>query len=224
MIRFFDISLSLFALFFFLPLFILIIFLLKFTGEGEIFFLQQRVGQNKKFFYLYKFVTMFKNSPYIGSKTITIKNDRRIFLLGKFLRKLKINELPQLINVLIGDMSLIGPRPLTIENFKAYSKKTQSIISKIKPGLSGIGSIVFKNEEKFLIGKNSIKFYFLTIAPYKGELEIWFVKNYSILNYIILIYLTIHSLIFQKSKIIWRVFKNLPIPPNKISKIINFNK
>ena len=95
---------------------------------------------------------MVKNSPNIGSGTITLKDDPRVLPFGKFLRKTKINELPQLINVLKGDMSFIGPRPLTNETFNYYQSSVQEKISKrkVRPGLSGIGSIFFRNEEKFI--------------------------------------------------------------------------
>ena len=107
---------------------IIIFILLKFTGEGDIFFYQDRIGKNGKYFKLYKFATMLRNSPNIATGTITIKNDPRILPLGRILRKTKINELPQLFNILIGDMSFIGPRPLTPQNFKYYDTKTQNTI------------------------------------------------------------------------------------------------
>ena len=101
-IRFFDVIFSFTAIIVFSPLLIFTILLLKFTGEGEIFFLQNRVGKDRKIFKLFKFVTMIKNSPNIGTGTVTLKNDPRILPLGTILRKTKINELPQLFNVLIG--------------------------------------------------------------------------------------------------------------------------
>ena len=93
---------------------------LKFTGEGEIFFLQQRIGKNGEIFRLFKFATMLKDSPIKGTGTITVRNDPRILPVGNFLRKSKINELPQLLNILLGDMSIIGPRPLTKQTFQSY--------------------------------------------------------------------------------------------------------
>ena len=126
--RFFDIFFSFFIILIFLPIMIIIFILLKFTGEGDIFFYQDRIGKNGKYFKLYKFATMLRNSPNIATGTITIKNDPRILPLGRILRKTKINELPQLFNILIGDMSFIGPRPLTPQNFKYYDTKTQNTI------------------------------------------------------------------------------------------------
>ena len=159
--RFFDILFSLAALIFFLPLFIPIIIILKFTGEGEIFYLQERIGRNQVPFKIFKFVTMVKNSANMGTGTITMKNDPRILPVGSFLRKTKINELPQLLNILIGDISVIGPRPLTTETFNAYTIEDQRIISKVKPGLSGIGSIVFRGEEEIMQGASASRDFYI---------------------------------------------------------------
>jgi lipopolysaccharide/colanic/teichoic acid biosynthesis glycosyltransferase len=183
LIRVFDIFFSLIALVGLLPLFIPVIIILRFTGEHEIFFLQERVGKDGKMFKLIKFATMLKDSPNIGTGTVTVKDDPRILPFGRILRKTKINELPQLFNVLKGDMSFVGPRPQPIRCFNAFPEYLQKEIIKVKPGLSGIGSIVFRNEEELLdsaVG-NRVEFYDKVIAPYKGELEN-FVNNRSIKN------------------------------------------
>ena len=117
--RLFDILLSAFAIIIFSPLIIPTILVLRMTGEGEVFFLQDRVGKDFKIFKLFKFSTMLKDSPNLVGGTITIKDDPRVLPIGKFLRNLKINELPQLLNVFLGDISLIGPRPLTEQNFNS---------------------------------------------------------------------------------------------------------
>ena len=117
MIRFFDIIFSSLALIIFLPIFTLVAVLLRFTGEGEVFYVQQRIGFNGREFGLLKFATMLKDSPNMLGGDITIKNDPRVLPIGRFLRLTKINELPQLINVISGSMSLIGPRPLTKKCF-----------------------------------------------------------------------------------------------------------
>ena len=220
--RFFDILFSLLLIILFFPFFLLIFFLLKFSGEGEIFFFQERIGINRKKFNLIKFATMLKNSPKIGSKTITLKNDPRVLPLGLILRKTKINELPQLFNIFKGDMSFIGPRPLTNETFLVYDLQTQKKISSIKPGLSGIGSIIFRNEEYILSDKkNNIKFIYKKISKYKGKVESWYVENDNFLIYIKLIIITAMVVIFPKTKIIWRVFKDLPKPPKDIKSFLN---
>ena len=157
MFRFFDLLLSSSALVFLSPLFVPIMLILRLTGEGEVFYLQERVGKGGRTFHLFKFATMLKNSPSIGTGTITIIDDPRILPFGKFLRKTKINELPQLLNVLYGDMSLIGPRPLTEETFSAYPPESKIQIQLVRPGLSGIGSIIFRNEEELLSNSKDAK-------------------------------------------------------------------
>lgn len=133
--RFFDILFSGVALLVFAPLLVPIVICLRFTGEAEIFFLQQRVGKEGKPFDLLKFATMLKNSPHMATGTVTVKNDPRILPMGHFLRKTKINEMPQLVNILKGDMSIIGPRPQTQRCFDAFSKNVQKEIVKVRPGL-----------------------------------------------------------------------------------------
>ena len=223
MIRFFDIVFSGLTLIFLFPFFIPIALFLKFSGEGEIFFLQERVGQNRKVFKLFKFATMLKDSPSIGTGSITMKNDPRVLPAGKFLRKTKLNELPQLVNVFIGDMSLIGPRPQEQRCFDAFPVEFQNIIVQLKPGLSGIGSIVFRGEEDILEGHSgSIEFYDNVIAPYKGEVEAWYAKKRGFLTYSLLILLTVWVVLFPKSGLVWRLFKDLPVPSQLLKKSLNF--
>lgn len=223
MVRFFDIFFSGLALLTLSPLLIIIVLVLKFSGEGEIFFLQERIGKGGAVFKLFKFVTMIKNSPNIGTGTVTMKDDPRILPVGKFLRKTKINELPQLLNILFGDMSVIGPRPLTMQTFSSYSLETQDIIKKVRPGLSGIGSIIFRGEEEIMHGASaSVDFYDNTIAPYKGMLEEWFVQNKGIYIYFLAIFITVWAVIFPNTKIAWRVFRNLPKPPKELRHALNF--
>jgi lipopolysaccharide/colanic/teichoic acid biosynthesis glycosyltransferase len=177
-----DILVSALALFVLSPLFIVVIVILKFTGEREIFFLQPRVGLNGTLFNLYKFATMLKASPTMSGGVLTVKNDPRILPFGKILRKTKINELPQLINVLKGEMSIVGPRPQAITHFDLFPTHVKNKIVKVKPGLTGVGSLVFLNEENLMAKspKGAKKCYEEDIAPYKGELEIWYVQNQSI--------------------------------------------
>ena len=218
--RFCDIIFSVTAIFFLLPILLPILLLLRFTGEGEIFYQQKRVGKNRKEFFVNKFATMLKNSPNLGTGTITIKDDPRVLPIGKFLRKTKINELPQLINIIKGEMSFIGPRPLTPQNFGAYSNAVQKKIATVRPGLSGIASIIFRDEEALLDNvKDSVNFYNSVIAPYKGELEEWFVTNNSFYKYLILICLTIYVVVLPKSQITWFVFPSLPKPPLLLSSL-----
>jgi lipopolysaccharide/colanic/teichoic acid biosynthesis glycosyltransferase len=221
--RFFDVLFTGLALIVLSPLLVPIVFILKLSGEGEIFFVQERIGKGGETFKLFKFATMLKNSPNIGTGTVTMKSDPRVLPVGKFLRKTKINELPQLLNILFGDMSIIGPRPLTAQTFGSYSTNTQQIVNKVRPGLSGIGSIIFRGEEEIMHGASaSIDFYDNVIAPYKGSLEEWFTINKSIFIYFLAIFVTTWAIIFPGTKIAWRVFKDLPVPPAELKQALNF--
>ena len=202
--RFFDILFSGIALLILFPFLVPIVITLKLTGEGEVFFLQERIGKGGKKFKLFKFVTMLKNSPNIGTGTITMRNDPRVLPVGTFLRKSKINELPQLLNIFFGDMSVIGPRPLTAQTFVAFSENTQGLITQVRPGLSGVGSIIFRGEEEIMHGETaSADFYSDVIAPYKGLLEEWFVSNKSLYIYFVAIFVTAWAVIAPSTKIAW---------------------
>lgn len=219
--RLFDVLFSGAALLLLSPILIPLSILLKLTGEGEVFFLQERIGKKGRKFKLFKFATMLKNSANIGTGTVTIKDDPRVLPVGKFLRKTKINELPQLLNIFLGDMSVIGPRPLTMQTFEAYSQNTQNIIKQVRPGLSGIGSIIFRDEEAIMYGSNaSIDFYANVIAPYKGELEEWFVLNKSLYIYFVAIFITVWAVFIPSTKVAWKVFKGLPEPSNELKQLL----
>ena len=213
MIRFSDILLSLVALILLLPLFLITMIILKFTGEGKVFFLQKRVGIHNSEFQVFKFVTMRQDSESTGTGIYTAKGDPRILPIGNFLRKTKINELPQLINVLRGDMSLVGPRPLIRQTFDLYNEETINTLSRVKPGITGIGSIVFRDEESlFDVTKyDSLEeFYSIEITPRKAALEIWFVENLNFWTYLKIILGTSIVVFFPTIRIEKRLFKNLP--------------
>ena len=217
MIRIFDIVFSLAALIILCPLLLPIALILRFTGEGEVFYIQERIGANEKPFGLFKFATMLKNSPQIGTGTITVRNDPRVLPVGRILRKTKINELPQLLNVLIGDMSVIGPRPLTQNHFLHYAPELRKTIGSVRPGLSGVGSIVFRDEERLLSDKKDPQNYYRTeIAPYKALLEVWFVENRGIWLYLKCIFVTILVVINSSSNVASAVFKDLPQPQGQL--------
>jgi lipopolysaccharide/colanic/teichoic acid biosynthesis glycosyltransferase len=215
MIRFFDLLLAFAAILLLSPVLLFCAIILRFSGEGEVFYSQTRIGLRQKNFQLIKFVTMLKDSPNIGTGTITVQNDPRVLPFGKLLRKTKINELPQLLNILKGDMSLVGPRPMTRELFDIYLDKEKEIISSVKPGLSGYGSLFFRDEQKFLSGMSifaSKEFYSKYIQPYKAELEIYFVQKRSTYNYFLVIFLTILCVIFPNAVSVLKIL-NLPKPP-----------
>ena len=211
--RLLDLVISLVALIVLSPLFILIIIILRFTAEGEVFYFQERIGINNSRFQIWKFATMLKNSMDMGSGSITLLNYFRVTKIGTFLRKTKINELPQIINILKGDISLVGPRPLVTKTFSAYNVEVQSKIYNVKPGLTGIGSIIFRDEESIIsavVDKDPHEFYKLVIAPYKGELEMWYQSNCSFLLDLQLIFMTAWVILVPTSKLYEKWFKDLP--------------
>jgi lipopolysaccharide/colanic/teichoic acid biosynthesis glycosyltransferase len=220
--RTFDLSLSIIGLLVISPLFIVIIFMLKFTAEGEIFYLQERMGLHNKLFKIYKFATMLKDSPNLGDKTLTVRNDPRITKVGQFLRITKINELPQILNVIKGDMSLVGPRPLLPKSFEKYTVAVQNVIYKNRPGITGLGSLVFRDEELLVtkykeLGKDPIEYYKTYIYPHKGALEEWYFYNCSILVDIKILFLTFWSLLNPTSQLVYRTLKNLPLKPDSLT-------
>lgn len=219
--RIFDIIFSGIALSVLSPLLLPLIFILRLTGEGEVFFLQNRVGRWGKNFKLYKFATMVKDSPNIGTGTITVQNDPRILPIGSFLRKTKINELPQLINIFKGDMSVIGPRPQTQRCFDAFPELAQHDIVNVRPGLSGIGSVIFRSEEDMMhANEDPNKLYDDVIMTYKGRLESWYVRNQSLLNYFLLIFITLIVIITRSTRFIFRCYPSLPRPPEDLKPFI----
>lgn len=194
------------------PLLIPVMILLKLTGEKEVFYVQSRIGLNNCKFGILKFATMLKDSPQLATRSITLPNDPRVLPVGRLLRKTKINELPQIFNVLKGDMSIVGPRPLAQETFDAYSKPIQAEIYDCKPGLTGIGSIIFRDEEA-LFQKSDLEpkeFYRKQIAPYKGTVELWYKENRSTWKDFVIIFLTAWVIVFPDSQLPHRLFYDLP--------------
>jgi lipopolysaccharide/colanic/teichoic acid biosynthesis glycosyltransferase len=219
MIRFFDILFSSVAIICLSPFMIPIMIGLKLTGEHDIFYQQNRVGKAGKDFKVLKFATMLRNSPSLPGGVLTQKNDTRILPMGNFLRKTKINELPQLINIFRGEMSFVGPRPQARRHYELYSEEVKRAIDTIPPGLTGIGSVVFRDEEEMLhqVEGGRDHFHDTVIAPYKGELEVWFVAHRSLFSYVALILLTAWCVIFPRSTLYKRVFKSLPPMPPTLS-------
>ena len=144
--RFFDIVLSVLAIAILSPLLIPVVIGLLLTGERYVFYFQDRIGFKNKTFSIWKFATMLKNSPNLPGGIHTTSKDPRLMPMGGFLRKTKINELPQLFNILIGDMSIVGPRPLVGKVFDPYPDHIKDKIYNVRPGLTGIGSIIFRDE------------------------------------------------------------------------------
>lgn len=220
--RHFDILISGIAILVLAPFLLPIIIILKFTGEKYIFYRQARVGRDDKVFYVLKFATMLKDSPNLPGGFITQKKDPRILPMGHFLRKTKINELPQLINILIGQMSIVGPRPIVEQHMALYPEETRKAILSMTPGLTGIASVVFRDEEEVLNRAGGDRKYFhdQVIAPYKGELEVWWSKNATLLNYFKIIFLTAWALFFTRSKLWKKWFKDLPKVPETLKEYL----
>jgi len=210
--RIFDILFASTILIIIFPFCLPIVILLKLTGEGKIFYVQERVGRNKKAFGIIKFATMLQNSSSLPGGDVTSADDPRILPMGKFLRKTKINELPQFFNILKGEMSVIGPRPTTFKNYSYYEDDIQHKIRNVKPGITGIGSIVFRDEENFLkqSKKDAVTCYKEDIAPFKGDLEVWYAERQNFFLDISLILITIIVVLFPKSKILKKTYKDLP--------------
>jgi lipopolysaccharide/colanic/teichoic acid biosynthesis glycosyltransferase len=206
-----------FAAFLLVLLFPLLLFtvLLLFILNRQVLYTKPRIGFNLKSFTILKFVTMIPNSHNMTYGTMTIGNDPRITPIGRILRKLKIDELPQLWNVIKGDMSFIGPRPLDQSEFDCYDAEVKNIIYSVKPGITGIGSIIFRNEDKIL-SHPSISpsvLYKELIAPYKGQLELWYLENQSFYVDFMLLLLTLVAIFVPNNGLVYKVFHSLPVKP-----------
>jgi lipopolysaccharide/colanic/teichoic acid biosynthesis glycosyltransferase len=221
--RAFDILFSGLALLILAPLLLLFMLILRCTGEGEVFFRQPRVGRGGEMFDLIKFATMLKDSPNMGTGTVTLKDDPRVLPLGRFLRRSKINELPQLWNIFRGDMSLIGPRPQTRRCFDAFPEESQMAIIRVRPGLSGVGSIVFRGEEELMhASQDPDRLYDEVIMPYKGSLEQWYVERAGLGLYFFCLLLTVCVVLRPRASSAWRVLKGLPVPPEALREPLNY--
>ena len=212
-----DVVLSFLALVVLVPFLLPVAVILRFTGEGEVFYIQQRAGRGGNSFGLYKFATMVKNSPNIGAGEITVRGDPRVLPFGQFLRKTKLNELPQLWNIFIGDMSVVGPRPMVLNTYAHYPEEARQKLNTIRPGLTGIGSIVFRDEERYLADRDEpMEFYREHIIPFKSDLELWFVENNTLWLYIKIIFVTAWVVVFPSSNIVDKAFDGIPSLPDSL--------
>lgn len=215
--RMLDILLAAIALVVLAPFMLPVMLILRFSGEGDVFYRQERVGLGGRPFGLMKFATMLRNSPNIGSGEITLKNDPRVLPVGRFLRKSKLNELPQLWNILVGDLSVVGPRPMVPRTYAEYPAAAQAELNTVRPGLSGVGSLVFRDEERWLDGQaDARRFYREVIIPYKASLEQWYVRHRSLSIYVQVIVLTLVALVRPSSDFPWRVWSTLPPLPDAL--------
>ena len=214
--RIFDILASGIAILILSPLLIPVIIGLIFTGEGFVWYKQERLGYRNKPFLIWKFATMLKNSANMPGGYLTVKKDPRLTPMGDFLRKSKINELPQLFNIFLGHMSVVGPRPVMAVSFEAYPENVKEVIYDVKPGLTGVGSIIFRDEEELITnikykGGDIASFYKNEIYPHKGNLELWYQKNKSLILDFQIIILTAWVIFNPESKTYEKWFKDLPI-------------
>ena len=192
--RIFDIVASLGGLIVLSPMLIIIAICIKLDSKGPVFFKQKRVGKNKKIFEIYKFRTMVTDAEKLG-KQITVGNDSRITKVGKFIRKYKLDEFPQLINVVKGEMSLVGPRPEVHRYVELYDEYQEQILL-VKPGITDYASIEYRNENEILgSSSNPEETYIEEIMPTKVELNMKYIKNISILEDIKLILFTILAIL-----------------------------
>jgi lipopolysaccharide/colanic/teichoic acid biosynthesis glycosyltransferase len=189
--RIFDICFSVAGLVVLIPFFFIVVIIIAFTDGFPIFFIQKRVGLNGMEFGMFKFRTMKKNAEKMGLQITVGGRDPRITRIGFLLRKYKIDELPQLFNVLIGQMSFVGPRPEVRRYVNEYTDAQLEVL-KIKPGITDWASIKYKNENE-LLGKsiNPEHTYINEILPAKIELNMKFVKNPTIQLYFQIIWKTI---------------------------------
>lgn len=213
--RIVDVILALIGITVLLPLFIPVIIILLLTGEHEVFYLQNRVGHKNVTFKIWKFATMVKNSSKMGTGSLTVRNDPRVLPFGRFLRKTKINEFPQLVNVLLGSMSFVGARPQMRVDFDTFPPDVQASIYNTRPGITGVGSIVFRDEEKWISEAPGDKhvYYREHIAPYKGLVEMWYQEHVSFSTDMVLILITAWVILAPESNLLYKVFKSLPPKP-----------
>ena len=189
MIRFFDILLSSLGLILLSPIFLIIYVVIRSSSKGPGFYSQKRIGKHARPFRLYKFRTMRIGSD--KGRLITVGGkDSRITKAGFYIRKYKLDELPQLWNVLIGDMSLVGPRPEVERYVKLYTP-SQRVVLSVKPGITDYASIAF-SEENIILGraKNPEKMYIQEIMPKKIEINLQYINNRNLKEYFKIIFLT----------------------------------
>lgn len=187
--RLFDVFWSLVGLFVFFPFFIIIAILIKLDSNGPVFFKQTRVGKRNKDFEIFKFRTMFINSDKKGLLTVGDK-DNRVTSIGYYLRKFKLDELPQLFNVLVGEMSFVGPRPEVRKYVKLYTKEQKEVLQ-VKPGITDLASIAFRNENEILSSKdNAEEFYIEEIMPKKININLDYIERRNFISDLVVIFKT----------------------------------
>ena len=179
------------------PIFILIAIIIKITSPGKVFYKGIRAGRNNINFRIYKFRTMVQDAENIGGPS-TALNDFRLTKIGRFLRKYKLDELPQFINIIKGEMSLVGPRPQVVYYTDQYKGELKLILS-VKPGLTDLSTLYFLDMDKVLGSKNVDKKYATEIEPIKNSLRLKYVKEKNFLLDIRIIIETVFSIVGLKN-------------------------
>ena len=198
MIRFFDIVFSILGILILIPVFIIVYIIIILESKGGGFYLQQWVGKNGSDFKLYKFRTMAAGADKKGLLTVG-GSDARITKTGGFLRRFKLDELPQLFNVLIGDMSLVGPRPEVRKYVDLYSPLQRTVLS-VQPGITDYASIEFVDENTLLgLAKDPENAYINNIMPEKIRLNLRYIQNKSVKEYFRVIFLTLQAIVKRNS-------------------------
>jgi lipopolysaccharide/colanic/teichoic acid biosynthesis glycosyltransferase len=221
MIRLVDFAAATIALAVLAPLLLIVMAILRLTGEHEVFYLQERVGKGGRPFRVIKFATMLKESPNLEGGYLTQQDDPRVLPVGRFLRRWKLNELPQLVNVWIGQMSLVGPRPQAAVHYNLYNSRQKAAIDNLKPGLTGLGSLVFRDEEG-LLDRSGLEFGYVhdeLITPYKGDLELWYAANRSTWLYFKILFLTAVSVLVPGTSYL-EFFSGLPQPSEELRALL----
>lgn len=209
--RIFDFCVALILLLILSPILLPVVIALCFSGENKVFYRQKRIGLNNEVFTITKFATMLEDSPNMEGGSYTMTNDPRILPMGHFLRKSKINEIPQLLDILLGKMSFVGPRPQMVKVHAWYPEAYSVVFKSLRPGITGIGSIVFRDEESILLAAEDYDYcYKNEIIPAKTKLELWYKENRSFSGDIALMLITAWVVVFTESQILHKVFNSLP--------------
>ena len=194
MIRFFDIIFSALGLVVLAPVFAAICLKIKLGSKGGCFYIQERIGKDGKPFGLYKFRTMRIGADSEGLLTVG-EHDQRITRIGHFLRKTKMDELPQLLNVLKGEMSLVGPRPEVRKYVELYTEEQRKVLS-VRPGITDYASIEYVNENELLSqAEDPERTYIEQVMPDKIKLNMRYLEHYNLIEYFKIIFLTFKSLV-----------------------------
>ncbi|MFB9057676.1 sugar transferase [Mariniflexile ostreae] len=194
--RAFDFIFSLLGIVFLLPLLLIIAIIIKIDSKGPVLYVQNRVGKNNKDFDIFKFRTMYLKSESDGLLTLG-NNDTRITKMGYFLRRYKIDEFPQLLNILKGDMSFVGPRP-DLKIYVNQYKPDDYVVLSLRPGITGLASIHYRNEVELLkTAEDPEEYYIKTIIPDKLKYNKIYLEKHNLLFDIKLIFITIFKVLFK---------------------------